>query len=418
MRALNRISPTKFAKEKTPGRYCDGGGLYLLIGNEGARSWVYRFQLNGKARDMGLGSADIIGLADARQFAGQCRALVARKIDPIEERGRRARQAAQDARNALTFRQCAEEFIEAKRPSWKSAKHAQQCENTLVQYVYGIIGDLSVAEIDTGHVLRILKQEIAPTLRPRLLSDGQNGSEQSTARPSADTFWLKYNETAGRVRSRIENVLDFAKARGARQGDNPARWQGHLENLLAKPSEVQQPQHHPALPYLEIAAFMAELRTHDAMAAQALEFLILTAVRTCEVLGAKWDEIDFDLGIWTIPAERMKGRKKGGSVHRVPLSEPALALLKRLAKAKLGSYIFPGLRRGKPLSNMAMLKLLERMGRKGLVTAHGFRATFREWAAERTNVAREVAELALSHNVKGKAEEAYWRGDILESAPN
>ena len=380
-RALNRLSPTKFAKLRETGRHCDGGGLHLQITDDGTRSWIFRFQLNGRTRDMGLGSAAIIGLADARNFAAQCRALVARKIDPIEERHRRARQAARDAQNTLTFRQCAEEVIEAKRPSWKNAKHAQQWESTLETYVYPLIGHLPVAAITTDHVMEILKP-----------------------------IWNTKNETAGRVRSRIETVLDAARARGARVGENPAQWRGHLENLLAKPSKVKIAKHHPALPYREIGAFMRVLRGHQAMAARALEFLILTAARTNEVLGARWTEVDYDHGVWTVPADRMKG----GRTHRVPLSEPARALLEGLAKAKLGPYVFPGLRRGRPLCNMAMLKLLERMGRKGIITSHGFRSTFREWVAEQTNIPREVAEIALSHNVKGKAEEAYWRGDILE----
>jgi integrase len=330
---------------------------------------------------MGLGSASIIGLADARTFAAQCRALVARRIDPIEERRRRQQQAALEAATAVTFKQAALSVIEAKRPSWRNAKHAAQWQSTLEAYAFHLFGHLPVRDVDTALVLRSLKP-----------------------------IWATKNSTAGRVRERIEAVLDAAKAEGLRTGENPARWKGHLEYKLAKPSKVQPVKHHAALPYPEIPAFMDQLRTHECVAAWAMEFLILTATRTSEAIGARWDEIDLEAGRWTIPGERIKA----GKTHQIPLSEPALALLRRLQRLRVGEFVFPGLRPGKPLSNMAMLKLLDRMGRRYEITTHGFRSTFRDWAAEQTTHAGEVVEMALAHTIENKVEAAYRRGDLFE----
>jgi hypothetical protein len=258
-RALNRLSPIKFAKLRELGRHADGGGLYLQIGEDGARSWVFRFQLTGRVREMGLGSANIIGLADARGFAGQCRALVARRIDPIEERRRRQEQAALEAATAVTFKQCALSLIEAKRPSWRNAKHAAQWASTLEAYAFPHFGDLPVGAVNTVLVLKALKP-----------------------------IWNTINSTAGRVRERIEAVLDAAKAEGLRAGDNPARWKGHLEYKLARQSKVRAVQHHAALPYADMPDFITELSTQDCMAAKAMELVILTATRTSEAIGARW----------------------------------------------------------------------------------------------------------------------------------
>ena len=380
-RTLNRISPTTFAKAREPGRYLDGGGLYLDIRGNGTRYWIFRFQLNNKAREMGLGSASIIGLADARTFAAQCRALVFRRIDPIEERARRREEAAKEAATAVTFKQAALAVIEAKSPSWRNAKHAAQWLSSLEMYAFPIFGHLPARDVDTTLVLRALKP-----------------------------IWTTKNGTAGRVRARVETVLDAAKAEGLRDGDNPARWKGHLEFKLAKPSKVRPIKHHAALPYVDVATFMAQLRTHDCMAAMALELVILTATRTSEAICARWEELDLEAARWTIPATRIKA----GKTHQIPLSEPVLALLRRLQRCRVGEYVFPGLRHGKPLSNMAMLQLLNRMGRRYAITTHGFRSTFRDWAAEQTAHPGEVVEMALAHAIENKVEAAYRRGDLFE----
>lgn len=271
--------------------------------------------------------------------------------------------------------------IEAKRPSWRNAKHAAQWLTTLQNYAFPVFGHLPVKDVDVGLILKVLKP-----------------------------IWATKNSTAGRVRERIEAVLDAAKAEGLREGDNPARWKGHLEYKLAKPSKVQPVKHHAALPYAEVPAFMSELRTHQGMAALALELLILTATRTSETIGARWEEFDLEARRWTIPATRIKA----GKVHQIPLSEPALALLRQVRQLKVGIFAFPGLRPGKPLSNMAMLKLLDRMGRRYHITTHGFRSTFRDWAAEQTGHSREAVEMALAHSIENKVEAAYRRGDLFE----
>lgn len=379
-RSYSRLSSLGFSKLKLPGRHCDGGGLYLQISKEGTRSWIFRYQRDGKVHDMGLGSALVIGLADARDFAMECRRLLARGIDPIEERQRKRREKVVEAASALTFEHCARDLIEAKRPSWRSEKHAGQWLSTLQAYAFPHFGALPVASIDTSLVLKALTP-----------------------------IWNTKTDTAVRVRERIEAVLDAAKARGARDGENPARWKGHLEALLPSPSKVKKVRHQPALPYTEIAAFMELLRRQQSTAALAMELLILTATRTSETINARWQELDLAAGVWTIPADRIKAGKE----HQIPLSEPAKGLLNKLHSFRRGEFVFPGQRQGKPLSNMALLKLLERMGFDH-ITTHGFRSTFRDWAAEQTNFPREVAEMALAHAIENKVEAAYRRGGLFE----
>jgi integrase len=280
----------------------------------------------------------------------------------------------------MTFRQCAEAYIDAHRTSWKNDKHAAQWPATLATYTFPIFGDLPVQSIDVALVTKAL-----------------------------EPIWRDKTETASRLRGRIEAVLDWAKARGYRHGDNPARWRGHLDKLLPARAKVQRVEHHAALPYAEIGPFMAQLREQDSMAALSLQFLILTAARTSEVLNATWSEVDLGAAIWTIPVDRMKAPRE----HRVPLSKPAVALLRELYKHLTGDFIVPSGKPSRPLSNMAMLKLLERMGRADL-TVHGFRSTFRDWAAERTNFPREVAEHALAHSLPDKVEAAYLRSDLFD----
>ncbi|WP_433695309.1 tyrosine-type recombinase/integrase [Paraburkholderia phenoliruptrix] len=378
-RAINKLSQLTVTKTTKPGLYADGGGLYLQITSAGVKSWLFRYMRGGKARGMGLGPVHTIGLAEARTRALDCRRLLLDGIDPIDSRdAERAAQRVAQA-NDVTFQHCAEKYIEAHRTGWKNAKHADQWKNTLTTYAYPVFDSLPISAIDTGLVMRVL-----------------------------EPIWTTKTETASRVRGRIESVLDWATVRGYRSGENPARLKGHLDTLLPKRSRVQKVKHHPALPYAALPEFMKKLRTEEGIAARALELLILTATRTNEVIGATWQEFDLDEGIWTIPAERMKMRKE----HRVPLSSRATKLFKAQHETKQGDYVFPGARAQKPLSNMAMLQLLERMNRDD-ITVHGFRSTFRDWAGETTHYPREVCEAALAHGIKDKAEAAYARGDLF-----
>jgi integrase len=365
---------------KGPGLYADGGGLYLRVTPTEARMWLYRFQMHGRRRDMGLGPTDLYSLAEARQKALEARKLVAEGVDPIEARQAKRSAAAVDAAKGMTFRACAEAYINAHRSGWRNPKHAAQWPATLDAYAYPHFGSLPVQAVDVGLVLK-----------------------------AVEPIWTEKPETASRVRGRIESVLDWATARGNRQGENPARWRSHLENLLPPRSKVRRVEHHAALPYAEIAAFVADLRQQEGIGARALEFAILTAARTGEVIGARWDEINLAERLWTVPAERMKAGKE----HRAPLSDAALAIVEKMAAIRQGDHVFPGGKAERPISNMAMLMSLRRMGR-GDLTAHGFRSTFRDWAAEATNFPAEVAEMALAHTVGDKLEAAYRRGDLFE----
>jgi integrase len=341
--------------------------------------WLYRFQLHGRRRDMGLGPTDLYSLAEARQKALEARKLVAQGVDPIEARQTKRFAAAIETAKGMTFRACAEAYINAHRSGWRNPKHAAQWPATLDAYAYPHFGSLPVQAVDVGLVLK-----------------------------AVEPIWTEKPETASRVRGRIESVIDWATARGYRAGENPARWRGHLENLLPPRSKVRRVEHHAALPYGEIAAFVADLRQQEGVGARALEFAILTAARTGEVIGARWDEINIDEKLWTVPAERMKAGKE----HRTPLSDAALAIVEKMAAIRQGDHVFPGGKAGRPISNMAMLMTLRRMKRDHL-TAHGFRSTFRDWAAERTNFPAEVAEMALAHVVGDKVEAAYRRGDLF-----
>lgn len=385
-REIDRLSPIA-VRTLGPGLHPDGGGLYLHVGRSGARSWIYRYMLNRRTRDMGLGPVAVVGLAEARRRAAECRLRRLDGIDPLVARAEERSAARLDAARRITFKACAAQYIAAHRAGWKNKKHAAQWEATLARYVEPVVGEAAVGEVDVALVLRAL-----------------------------EPIWNTKPETAGRVRGRIEAILDWATSRGYRPkelcGDNPARWKGHLQNLLPRAGKVRRVEHHAALPYGEIATFMAELRAQEGVAARALEFAILTAARTGEVLGSDWDEISADGQLWTIPAERMKG----GREHRVPLSKAALAAVRPGRDSE--GYLFPGAQPGRPLSNMALLMLLRRMAGQNArwddLTAHGFRSTFRDWAAERTNFPREVAEMALAHAIGDKVEAAYRRGDLFD----
>jgi integrase len=362
------------------GVHSDGGGLYLQVTPSGAKSWLYCYRLHKRSREMGLGPLHAVSLADARQKAAECRAQRADDVDPIDARKAQQARAALEAARAITFKAAAELFIESNKPAWTNAKHADQWTATLAAYAYPVLGAAPVQTVDTGMIIRML-----------------------------EPIWNSKTETASRLRGRVERILDWAAVRGYRTGENPARWRGHLEHQFGARSAVQKVEHHPALPYGDTGAFMTELHEQRVTAARALEFLILTVTRTSETIGGRWPEIDFEGKVWTIPAQRMKMKRE----HRVPLSAPAITLLKRLYDERTSEFIFPGARRGKPLSNMALLKLLERMDRDD-ITVHGFRSTFRDWAAECTNFPREVAEMALAHAVDDKVEAAYRRGDLFE----
>lgn len=379
-RKAAEMGPLAVSRVVEPGMHAVGGvsGLYLQVLPSGGRSWVLRARVAGKRRDMGLGGFPDVPLADARRKARDAREAIEKGVDPIE--ARRAAKAALLASSTalLTFKQAALDYIAAHEASWKNPKHRQQWRNTL-EDAFVILGPLSVQDIETSHVLAVL--------RP---------------------IWAAKTETAARLRGRIEQVLDAARATGAIKGpwENPARWRGHLDKLLAAKAKIAKPEHHAAMTAADLPDFMARLRAADGMGAKSLEFLILTACRSGEVRGARWAEIDLSEKVWTIPADRMKA----GREHRVPLSPAALALLEALPRIAGNDLVFPAPRGGE-LSDMTMTAVLRRMGAG--VTAHGFRSTFRDWASERTNYPRDVAEMALAHTIGNKVEAAYRRGDLF-----
>jgi integrase len=374
----SKLTMLSARQARRPGLHGDGGGLFLQVAKGGTKSWVFRYKVDRRLRVMGLGPLHTIGLAEARERARECRKLRLDGVDPIEARRGQRAAARLDAAKAMTFAECADAYIEAHRAGWRNAKHGAQWAATIAAYVDPIFGPLPVQAVDVGLVMRAI-----------------------------EPIWTTKPETASRVRGRIESVLDWATARGYREGDNPARWRGHIENLLPKRSQVRRVEHHAALPYAELSAFMAELRQQEGVAARALEFCILTAARTGEVIGAEWSEIDADGRLWAVPGSRMKA----GREHKVPLSDAAMAILEGRQTIRQG-FVFPGARRGRPLSQMAMLMLLRRMGR-GELTVHGFRSAFSDWCAEQTSTPSEVREMALAHAVGDKVEAAYRRGDLF-----
>lgn len=368
-RQIHRLSARSVATQTKIGRHADGNGLYLSISNNGGRRWVYLYRRDGRLREKGLGSANIVSLKDARQAADAIRKQLRDGIDPIDSKVKPP--------VAKTFAQCAESFISSNEMAWKNDKHRDQWRNTLKTYAEPHIGKLPIDGIDVNDVLKVL-----------------------------EPIWATKSETASRVRGRIERILDWAATRGYRSSENPARWRGCLSQVLPDTRKVTKRRHHPALPYKDIPAFMSDLRKRDAISARALEFTILTAARTGEVIGAKWDEIDTNNNVWTVPGDRMKGKIE----HQVPLSDCALALLADIPKDS--DFVFVGMKPDEGLSNMSMLAMLKR-DRPDLTT-HGFRSTFRDWAAETTEFPNEVVEMALAHGIRDKAEAAYRRGNLLE----
>ena len=368
-RQINRLNARVVATLTENGRHADGGGLYLSISPNGGRRWVFLYRWHGKATEIGFGSARDVTLARARKLAKDARGRLAEGINPKE-----ARKPLEGA----TFGECADRLIAAMRPSWRNGKHAAQWEMTLREYA-GALRRLPTHTITTDDVLSVLKP-----------------------------LWNEKPETASRLRGRIERVLDAAKAQGLRTGENPARWRGHLDQLLPKRQRLTR-ENHVAMSYGDVPAFIGDLQSREATAALALEFTILTAARRNEVLGARWDEFDFERAVWTVPAHRMKA----GREHRVPLSGRALAIVNALRQADGREFVFAGHKPGKPLSGEALRMVLRRM-KLDDVTVHGFRSAFRDWAAECTNFPNEVCEAALAHAVANKVEAAYRRGDLFD----
>lgn len=381
-RPINKLSAKAVSALAKPGRHSDGGGLYLKVLPDGRRQWVFLYRWHGKQKEMGLGaflpvraqkrkSYHYVTLGDARQKAIEARAALAQKIDPMRARNSDVAVPA--------FGIFADGLIDDLADGFRNDKHIAQWRMTLGEAYCKSIRKKPVDQIDTDDILGILKP-----------------------------IWKTKQETASRLRGRIERVLDAAKAKGYRTGENPARWRGHLKSLLSKREKLSR-GHHAALPYTEVPAFVVRLASSEAMAARAMEFLILTAARSGEVLGATWQEIDFDAALWAVPATRMKASKE----HRVPLSDRALEILDVLSDARISDFVFPGMKKDRPLSGMSLAMQLRRM-QFGHVTVHGFRSSFRDWAAEETPHAREIAEAALAHTVGDDTERAYRRGDVLE----
>ncbi|HEX2448005.1 MAG TPA: integrase arm-type DNA-binding domain-containing protein [Methyloceanibacter sp.] len=370
----------KLARLKEPGRYLDERGLYLQVTETGVRSWIFRYARDGRERWLGLGPLHTVDLKTARERARQARLQLLNGIDPLDARKAARAEKVLEAAKTLTFEEAAKDWFATHERKWSNEKHRAQIKGDLRRLAFPKIGRVPVAALDTGLVLKVV-----------------------------EPVWRRTPETASRLRGRIENILDWATVRGYRSGENPARWRGHLDQVLPARSQIAKPNHHAALPFAELPAFMAALRAREGIAAMALEFLLLTAARTGEVLGATWDEIDLHEKQWTIPAARMKAGKE----HRVPLSDRALKLLKGLPREKGNPFVFIGAQKGSGLSNMAMATLLRRMGRDD-ITVHGFRSTFRDWAAERTAYPNHVVEMALAHVIGDKVEKAYRRGDLFD----
>jgi integrase len=373
------LSVKKIAKLNEPGRYFDKDNLYLQVRSKTNKSWLLRYTLDGHERWCGLGPLRTFDLNDARDRARKYRQMLCDGIDPIEyKKERRAARKEEEGKLKL-FEEATEGYFEQHKGKWKNVKHRKQFERSMAKYVLPKIGRLSVAAIDTGQVLRCI-----------------------------EPIWQSIPITAGRIRNQIEHVLDWAKVRGYRKGDNPARWQGHLENLLPSPRELNGVTHYAALPFDELPAFMEKLGEQQNIAARALELLILTATRAGEVCGAKWVEINLRDRTWTVPASRMKAKKE----HKVPLSDQAVEILRHLPKEEGNPHIFIGAVKGGKLNDLVLRRLLKSMGVK--VTVHGFRSSFRDWAAERTNYPNHVAEQALAHTIGDAVERAYRRGNLFD----
>jgi integrase len=380
MARIRVLTALKIKQNLKPGMYADGLGLYLKVRPGNSKSWIFRYRTAGKLRDMGLGPFHTVSLAEAREKAEVYRVMRFKGLDPLEERLKEQQVRTIDAAEAITFEKCAETYIAAHKDGWKNGKHADQWTATLQTYVYPVFKNKPVAAIDDALVLKVLQP-----------------------------IWKDKTETASRLRGRIERVLDWARVMKYRTGDNPARWKGHLDHLLPKRSRVATIVHHPALPIDETPGFIQVLRREETVVARAFEFCILNATRTSETLGMRWSEYDEKAQLWTVPGVRMKA----GRDHRIPLAKRSLLILAGMQEIRTSDFVFPGGVRQRPLSAMAFLMLLRRLKRDD-ITAHGFRSTFRDWAAERTDFPNDVVEMALAHTISNKVEAAYRRGDLFD----
>lgn len=379
-RIAKELSALEVGRLTKPGLHFVGGvpGLALQVVTTGARTWILRASVGSKRRDIGLGGYPAVTLAGAREAARDKRNKIQEGIDPVEDGRIKKSSLAAERAAAMTFSQCAKAFISTKQAEWANAKHAAQWAATIATYAEPTIGNVLVKDIETSHIVRVL-----------------------------EPIWGLKTETASRLRGRIESVLDWATVSGYRKGDNPARWRGHLDKLLASPKKIQKVEHHAAIAFAEMPSFMKALSKANGIGARALEFAILTAVRSGEVRGAVWSEIDLKNALWTIPAKRMKGKRE----HRVPLTQEAVSLLQQLPQGEPTDFVFTTETK-KKFSDATLTAVLKRMGRDE--TAHGFRSTFRDWASERTNYSREVCEMALAHTIGNAVEAAYRRGDLFE----
>ncbi|MFZ4762254.1 MAG: tyrosine-type recombinase/integrase [Alphaproteobacteria bacterium] len=377
----HKLSALSINKTNKQGRYSDGGGLYLQIAAGGSKSWLFRFNLNKKAYQMGLGSVSAVSLSVARQKAAACRALLDEGKNPIQARQEQQAKLLFEQASSISFNHCAEAYINAHQQAWSNAKHIAQWKSTIKQYASPVIGDLSIAAIDTPLICKIL-----------------------------EPIWHNKTETATRLRQRLEKILDWASVKGYRQQENPARWKGHLDKILPAPAKIMNVEHRKALPYKDIPQFMQQLQAQQGIGAKAFILMILTACRTGEIIKTSWQEINLKEKLWVIPAKRMKAKKE----HRIPLSEQALEILTMMQENRRNDWIFCNESLNKPISNGVFIAHLKRMGLKEQIDPHGFRSSFRDWAAEQTNYPREVAEQALAHSLKDKVEAAYRRGDLLE----
>lgn len=380
MARIRVLTALKIRQNLKPGMYADGLGLYLKVRPGNSKSWIFRYRIGGKLRDMGLGPLHTVSLAEARERAEVCRAARLKGLDPLEERLKEREAKTIEAGETITFEKCAETYIATHKDGWKNSKHADQWTATLQTYVYPVFKETPVAAINDTLVLKVLQP-----------------------------IWKDKTETASRIRGRIENILDWARVMKFRTGDNPARWRGHLDHLLPKRSRVSTINHHAALPIDETPSFIQILQREQTVVARAFEFCILNATRTNETMGMRWSEYDEKAQLWTVAAARMKA----GRDHRIPLAKRSQLILAEMQEVRTGDFVFPGGVNERPLSSMAFLMLLRRLGRND-ITAHGFRSTFRDWAAERTNFPNEVVEMALAHTISNKVEAAYRRGDLFD----
>lgn len=402
MAAINILTAIKVAKVNEPGRYADGGGLYLNVRENGNKEWIFRYQLDGKRRNMGLGRYDKTKntLSKARSIAAECRDLVTKGVDPInhrkEEKERLRQQQEQylkelessHSRKEITFRVCAERYIKNKSGEWKNAKHRAQWTSSLETYVFPIIGDKPIDEIELGDIRSVL-----------------------------DPIWQTKTETASRIRQRIESIISSAIAMEERQKSNPATWKGLLDNFYPRPDKLKRKKyieagssgHHAAMPYEDLPEFMAKLKTLPGIAPMALRFMILTACRTSELRFATWSEISIRKKQWNIPGSRMKA----GIDHRVALPDAAVKILESVPRKN--DYLFPGWKENSPMSDAAFRKVLRDNGiPREVATPHGFRSSFRDYIGEETGFPYRLAEFALAHQLTDEAEKAYARGDMLK----